>query len=160
MAKKALRGLIFAFLAILLRSAPVAAQASDIAVVVNPDNPVTNISVVDLRKIFNGEKSSWPNGIRVKLIVRPPGSVERQALLRLLRMSQNEYTQYWTGRVYRGEADSEPITLPSIGMVIEAMKVFPGAIAFVDSAYPKPGMPMKIVRIAGHLPGEEGYPLR
>jgi ABC-type phosphate transport system substrate-binding protein len=159
MPKKALPGLIFAFLAVLLRSAPVGAQVSDIAVVVKPDNPVTNISVLDLRKIFNGEKGSWPSGTRVKPIVRPPGSVERQALLRLLRMSENEYAQYWTGRIYRGEADSEPVTLPSIGMVMEAMKVFPGAIAFVDPRDLKPGMPMKIVKIAGHMPGEDGYPL-
>ena len=58
------------------------AQGTDVAVVVNPNSPVTNISSTDLRKILAGEKRSWPGGIPIKLIVRSPGCHERLVLLR------------------------------------------------------------------------------
>jgi hypothetical protein len=70
------------------------AQTSDIAVVVNINNPVANLSLGDLRKIFLGTKRTWPSGTSIKLLVRPPGCNERLALLRLLGMSEREYKQY------------------------------------------------------------------
>lgn len=139
---------------------PSASAQSDIAVVVSPNNSVSNVTVSDLRKIFSGQKRSWPGGVPIKLIVRGPGCRERLTLLRLLGMSESEYKQYWTAQVIRGEADAEPLTVPSFGMEKEAVKLFPGAVALVDAHDVKPGMDMKIIKVEGHLPGEQGYPLR
>ena len=133
------------------------AQGADVAVVVYRDSHVTNVSFTDLRKIFMGEKRSWPGGLPIKLIVRAPGCHERLALLRLMGMSESDYKQYWTAQVIRGEADAEPLAVPSFGMVKEAVKVFPGGIAMVDTLSAKVGM--KVIKIDGHLPGEPGYPL-
>ena len=143
-----------------LLSPPAIGQNTDMAVIVNSNNAVTNLSLVDLRKILAGQKRSWPGGAPVKIMVRGAGSRERIALLRLLGMSEAEYKQYWTAQVFRGEADSEPPVLPSFGMVKEAMKAFPGAIALADSRELKPGMDLKVIRVDGHLPGEDGYPVR
>ena len=139
---------------------PVAcAQRGEVAVIVNPNNPVVNISLADLRKIFTGEKHSWPGGIPVKPIVRAPGSHERLVLLRLLRMSESEFKQFWTAQIFRGEAEAEPLVVPSFGMAIEAARIYPGAIAFVDVQDVKPGRFMKVIRVDRRLPGDEGYPL-
>jgi hypothetical protein len=73
-------------------------------------------------------------------------------------MSEGEYKQYWTAQVIRGEADSEPSIVPSAGMVREAVQAFPGGIGMVDLESVKPGM--KVIKIDGHSPGEQGYPLR
>ncbi len=135
-----------------------AGQGEDVAAVVNPDNPASNLSQADLRKIFAGEKRTWDRGLRIKLIVRLPGCRERLVLLRLLGMSESEYKQYWAAQVFRGEADSEPFAAPSVGMQKEAMKVFPGAISLVNAEDVKPGM--KIIKVDGRLPGTVGYPLR
>ena len=105
-----------------------------------------------------GEKRSWPGGLAIRLIVRPPGCHERFVLLRLLGMSESEYKRYWTAQVFRGEAGSEPAIVPSVGMQKEALAAFPGAISLVDVRDVKPGM--KIVKVEGLLPGETGYPLR
>ena len=139
---------------------PMSAQSSDIAVVVNPMNPVSNVTLADLRKLFGGERRTWPNGGRVKVIVWPPGSNERKTMLRLLGMSESEYKQYWTAQVFRGDADAEPVSVPSFGMVKEATKVFSGAIALVEAQDVKPGMNLKVLRVDGHLPGDPGYPLQ
>jgi ABC-type phosphate transport system substrate-binding protein len=135
------------------------AQRDDIAVIVNPRNSTTNVSSSDLRNIFAGQKHSWSGGVPIKILVRGSGCRERIVLLQILGMSESEYKQYWTAQVVRGEADSEPPTLPSFGMVKEALKVFPGAIALVDIRDLKPGMEIKILKIDGHLPGEDGYPI-
>lgn len=112
----------------------------------------------ELRKIFSGEKRTWPDGSRIKLFARAPGTLERTALLKLLGKSESEYKQYWTGKVYQGEAEAEPMTLPSNGMQREALTAYGGAIALVDSADVKPGM--KALKIDGKLPEDPNYPLR
>ena len=134
---------------------PPAAQSVDVAVVVNANNPLADVSMVELRKMFAGEKHSWPRGLTIKLIVRTPGCHERLVLLRLLGMSESEYKQYWAAAVFRGDASSEPVAVFSNGMQKEAIVAIPGAIALVDSPDLKPGM--KVVKVAGHLPGEPGY---
>lgn len=134
------------------------AQGGEVAVVVNSANPISNLSLADLRKTFAGEKRSWPGGAPIKLIVRPPGSHERLVLLRLLNMSESEYRQHWTAQVLRGEATSEPVIVPSFGMQKEAIVVFLGGITLVDANQIVRGM--KVIKVDGHLPGEPGYPLR
>jgi hypothetical protein len=140
-----------------LAGSPPAARAQDIAVVVSSENPATNLSLGGLRKIFSGEKHSWAGGQHIRLIVRGPGCLERLALLKLLAISESEYKQYWTAQVFRGEAESEPVTVPSLGMQMESLKVFPGAISLVIARDLKPGI--KVIRVDGRLPGEAGYPL-
>jgi hypothetical protein len=90
--------------------------------------------------------------------VLPAGSPEHDALLKLLGMSDREYKQYWLSLVFRGEVESEPTNVPSVGMQMEALSVFPGAITLVKAKNVKSGM--KILKVNGHLPGEDGYPVR
>jgi hypothetical protein len=157
MSLKPIATLLLLGLAILSTATQAIAQAPDTAVVVSPDNPATNISLGDLRKFFAGAKRSWLGGRPVKLVTRGPGCPERLALLRLLAMSETEYKQYWTAQVFRGEADAEPLIVPSVGMQKEALTVFPGAISLVNAADLKPGM--KVIKVDGLLPGATGYAL-
>ena len=41
-----------------------------LAIIVNQSNPVENCSFDELRKIFLGERSHWPNGRRITLVMR------------------------------------------------------------------------------------------
>ncbi|MGA1987769.1 MAG: hypothetical protein ABSG72_16000 [Candidatus Sulfotelmatobacter sp.] len=144
-------------LAILSLAPPVAAQAGDMAVIVNSGNAATNVSLGDLRKMFSGAKRSWAGGQPIKLITRGPGCLERTVLLKLLAMSESEYKQYWTAQVFRGEADAEPLIVPSVGMQKEALKVFPGGISLVSVHDLRPDM--KVLKVDNLLPGAAGYPL-
>jgi ABC-type phosphate transport system substrate-binding protein len=136
---------------------PALAQKGDIAVVVNTNNPVSNLTVGELRSLFAGDKQSWRGGVAVKPFVRAPGTQERVALLKLLGLSEGEYRQNWMSRIFRGEVQEAPPTLPSNGMQKEAVAAFSGGIALMSLQDVKPGM--KVVRINGHLPGEPAYPL-
>ena len=147
-----LTGLIAGFM-----NVPAAVAQKDVAVVVNSNNSASSLTMGELRKIFSGEKRSWPGGGPIKLLVRAPGTHERTALLNLLGMSEGDYKQYWTSQIYKGEATSEPVALPSNGMQKEALALYPGAIALADAAEVKPGM--KVLKVDGHTPGDGNYPL-
>jgi hypothetical protein len=157
MGAKSITTVLLLALAIFSLDPPGTAQINDMAVVVNPGNPATNISFADLRKMFAGAKRSWPGGLPLKLITRGPGCIERLILLKLLAMSESEYKQYWTAQVFRGEADAEPLTVPSLGMQREALSIFPGGITLVNVREVKPGM--KVLKVDGHFPGEPAYPV-
>jgi ABC-type phosphate transport system substrate-binding protein len=155
--KAKLTTVLLAGLIIGLSNVPAASAQNDVAVVVNSNNGTSSVTMGELRKIFNGEKRSWPGGASIKLLVRTAGTHERTAMLNLVGKSESEYKQYWTSQIYKGEATSEPIALPSNGMQKEALGVYPGAIALVDAAEVKPGM--KVLKVDGHTPGDGNYPL-
>jgi len=151
--------LIVGFLCYLSMSPAFLAQGhgADIAVVVNPRNTVSNLTLGELRRIYGGQKGTWSNGTPIKLLVRGEGTRERNCLLGLLGLNETSYKQMWVTTIYRGEATEEPTVLPSNGMQKEALNAFPGGIALVGATDIKPGM--KVLKIHGKLPGETGYPI-
>jgi hypothetical protein len=145
-----------------LPAAPSPAQSApseDIAVIVNATNPAEGISSAELRKLFAGEKRSWPASMPVVLIVRAPQSRERTVLLtHILKMTESEYKQYWVKKIYSGEVPREPTTLFSNPMQIEAIRAERGGIALVSVKDHPTGV--KTLKIDGLSPGEAGYPLK
>ena len=132
---------------------------TDIAVVVNPLNPVDSISSIDLRKIFAGEKQSWSPSLAVFVMVRAPQARERDVLLnQVLKMNEPEYKQYWVKKIQSGEIQREPLALLSNGMQLEAVRAEKGGIALINMADVREGV--KVLKVDGHLPGAEGYVLK
>lgn len=132
---------------------------SDVAVIVNPMNPLDSISSSDLRKIFSGEKLSWGSGLSVEVFVRAPHAHERDVLLnRVLHMTESEYKALWVKKVYSGEAQREPLPLMSNGMQLEAVRAERGGIALIAMQDLHPGV--KVLKVDGKLPGASGYSLR
>ena len=134
-------------------------RGSDLAVVVNSDTPVTDLSLAEVRKVFLGQRQYWNPKLPVILLMRAPVARERDIVLRVIyHMSEEEYTQYWVAQVFRAEVTSPPKSVYSNNMQYELVAAIPGAIAFVDARNVPPGV--KVVRVDGKLPGEKGYPLR
>jgi ABC-type phosphate transport system substrate-binding protein len=155
--KRSINALSLVGLAAIALVSPAIAQESVVAVVVNSSNAITSMAVGELRKVFAGEKRTWPGGRPIQVIVRTAGSHERLVLMKLLSMSEQEYRQYWAALVFRGYVASEPVAVFSNGMEKEAVVAIPGAIALMDTRDVKPGL--KIIKIDGLLPGASGYPL-
>jgi ABC-type phosphate transport system substrate-binding protein len=134
-------------------------EETEVAVIVNPANPIDAISLADLRKIFAGEKQSWGSPGPISLFVRGPGAREREVLLnRVLKMNESEYQQYWVRKVYSGEAPRQPLALLSNGMQLEAIRAERGAIALISVQDIHQGV--KVVKVEGRVPGMNGYPLK
>lgn len=147
---------LFSFALILISTAKGA--QSDVAIIVNFNNSVSNITLAELRKIYLGERQYWKANSPVLLLMRARGSRERAVILQdVFQMSEEQYTQYWVAKVMRAESSDSPAALFSHGMIQQGVKGNEGAIGYVDINDVRPGV--KVLRINGLLPGEPGYPL-
>jgi hypothetical protein len=136
------------------------AYSGEYAVIVNPKNPVQNISSAQLRKLVLGEERFWAGRIPASLILQDERSVERQFVLgRLINMSQTDYRRHWSTLVFRGAATSEPVAVPSNGLASGLVAGQEGALCIIRVDNLPKNDTVKVVRVDGKLPGEAGYPL-
>jgi phosphate transport system substrate-binding protein len=134
-------------------------KGSDMAVVVNPSTPVTDLTMAEVRKVFRGDRQYWTKDVPVVLLIRAPKSRERDVILRTLYdMSEAQFKQYWIAKIFRAEATASPKIVYSNDMAKELVTVIPGAIAFIPQNDVSEGL--KVVKVDGHMPGEPGYPLK
>ena len=134
-------------------------RGTDIAVVVQSETPVSDLSLAEVRKVFLGERQYWNAKMPVVLVIRAPVARERDVVLRVIyQMSEAQFKQYWVAKIFRAEAASPPKIVYSSDMQYELVSAIPGAIAFVDARNVRPGL--KVVRVDGRLPGDQGYELR
>ena len=130
-----------------------------LAIVVNRENPVESLSMAELRTVFLGERSHWPNGRRITLVMMEPGQPERDTMLRdVCRMSESDLRRRYLQGLLTGEVLVSPKTLANPMGVRKFVFNVPGAIGYlrpedVDDS-------VKVVRIDGHLPGDAEYPLK
>ncbi len=136
-----------------------APRESDVAVVVNDETPVTDLSLSEVRKVFLGERQYWNAKLPVVLLIRAPVARERDVVLRVVyQMTEAQFKQYWVAKIFRAEVTSPPKIVYSNDLQYELVSAMPGAIALVDSRNIHPGV--KVVRLDGMLPGDKNYPLR
>ncbi len=132
---------------------------SAIAIVVNPKSSVTNLSFAELRRIFLGEQQFWPDRSKVTLLVRAPVAHERAIVLdEIYRMDEDQFRQYWIGKMFRAEVAGGPKIVYSSDMAMNLVGVIPGSITFVLASAATGDA--KIIRIDGKLPSDPGYPLK
>ena len=129
-----------------------------LAIVVNRSNSVDDLSSTELRRIFLGERSHWPNGRRITLVMREPGEPERKTILRdVCQMNESELKNHFLHGLFTGEILVSPkILATSVGVRKFVFNV-PGAIGYlrlsdVDNT-------VKIVRVDEFLPEDKGYKL-
>ena len=149
---------LFLFSLVFLSSKIGGAQAGDIAVIVNKGNPVQDIRFPELVKIFKIEKKYWDSGEKIYLVLRETGSPEKNVVLKKIYKTDDPGLKtLWLSRIYREDITAFPKTLNSNEAVIRFVRQVPNAIGFIDSSFVDTRV--KVLRIDGDLPGQEGYPL-
>jgi len=135
-----------------------AQQGGEVAVIVNPGNPIDSITTADLKKIFGGDKASW-GGFPVAPFIRAAKAHERDVLLaNVMKMTDAQYQDFWVKKLYSGSAAHEPLAVMSNGMQLEAVRSQKGGIALISAADVKDGV--KVIKVDGVAPGAAGYPLK
>jgi len=133
--------------------------SSSIAIVVHKDTEVDNLNLDELRSIFLADKQFWKNRKRIILLVRAPQSDERDFVLnRIYQMSEAQFRQYWISKMFRSEVPRGPKIVFSTDMTLELVTAIPGSISFMRAIDVSDDV--KLVRIDGKLPSEDGYPLQ
>jgi ABC-type phosphate transport system substrate-binding protein len=141
-------------------TAPGQASAVDqnLAIIVNQANTVDDISLKELRTVFLGERSHWPNGRRITLVMMDPGMEERNAVLRdICRMSETEFSRHFLRGLFTGEVFVSPKTLSSPTGVRKFVFNVPGAIGYVRAA--DVDGTVKVIKVNGHGIDDADYPL-
>jgi len=129
-----------------------------LAIVVNRSNPIDNLSFGELRKIFMGDRSHWPNGHRIAVVMLNYGQPERKTVLRLIyRMDEDGYQDHVLRGMFRGDVFVAPKTLASPEILRKFVFNAPGAIGYLRASDVDDSV--KVVRIDGLLPEEEDYRL-
>src|SRR5208282_6886675 len=100
--------------------------AHHMAVVVNKDNTVQNVTSVHLAKILKGEVKKWSDGKNVVLVLHNSSPGEMATFQHLSKMTEVEVKA-----LFASHKDSIR-TVGSDADVIDAVASTPGAIGFVE----------------------------
>lgn len=129
-----------------------------LAIIVNRENPIENLSMAELRTIFLGERSHWPNGRRITLVMMETGQ-ERDTVVRdVCRMSESDLRRRFLQGLLTGEVLVSPKTLATPVGVRKFVFNVPGAVGYVRPEDVDDSV--KVIRIDGHLPSDADYPLK
>lgn len=158
---RAVTVVLAAVAALTLVPAGAAAARGRVAVVVHRSNALAEVSSAELRRILLGDETRWSGNGKITILLLPPGSEERRAVLKiLLRMTDDDFTRHWISRVFQGEATAGPKTATSPASMLKLVSGLPAALAIVDAEDVPSGDPgVKILRVDGKQPSDEGYPL-
>jgi phosphate transport system substrate-binding protein len=119
------------------------------AVVVNKDNKVDNVTAVHLGKIFRAEIKKWPDGKAVVLVLHKNSEGEAETLERLIKMSPAEL------KTLIATHKDSVMMVDSDADVLKIVQSTPGAIGFVEIH--SIDNTVNVVRVDGKLPMESGY---
>jgi len=130
-----------------------------LAIVVDRSNPASNITMAELREIFIGDRRWWAHDRRIKLAGLQHGTAERETILKkIYKMDDRELGRYFFFEIYRGAPINPPIALQTPSQVRRFVASNPGAIGYLRAS--DVDNSVKVLRINGLLPGDDGYPLR
>jgi ABC-type phosphate transport system substrate-binding protein len=113
---------------------PVQAAGDAIVVIVNNANPVDNLSMGELKKLFLGDRSRWDTGKAVAPVMLAPGAPERTAFLKIAcGMNDADFSKYFLQAAFTGKSVTPPKEVSSAAAVKSFVAASPGAIGFVKA---------------------------
>jgi len=92
-----------AILTVLLM-ASMAVYADEVVIIVHPSNPLTEISVDDVKKIYLGKKKFFPGGSKVIPVDQPKGTESRKFFYGgIIGRSEAKLKSYWSRLIFTGK---------------------------------------------------------
>lgn len=123
--------------------------AHHLAVIVDKDNNVGQVSSNVLSKMFKSEVRKWPDGKNVVIVLHRSSNMEMLVLERLNKMTENDLKAFISA--HKGLfviADSD-------AALLKAVESTPGAFGLVDVR--AVDNKVNVLKVDGKLPLEEGY---
>jgi hypothetical protein len=149
------RGLI---VALLIVSGTTLAMAKDVALIANKGGAVSSVTMPDLVKLCKAQTAHWPDGKAVTLVVRDPASAEMKMVLEKVYGMTSQAVNDLIATANHGRG-SHPaiIVVTSDDDLVHKVAATPGAVGLVDVYAINSSV--DVMKIAGKLPFEPGYPL-
>jgi ABC-type phosphate transport system substrate-binding protein len=125
-----LAAILVAGSALLFHSA--AAAGEEVDIIVNKANTIDGLSLADAKKVFMGDKTTWPSGKRVTVLMLAQGLPERAVVLRqIYKMPEEDLGQYFTAAAFAGKISAPPKETATAALMKQAVAANPGAIGYV-----------------------------
>jgi phosphate transport system substrate-binding protein len=128
-----------------------------IAVIVSPENPISDLSVEQLRAVFSGEITNW----------KQLGGTDRP--IELVNRDEASGTREAFKKIVMGDTlfDRRAAVLPGTGQVRDVVARAPGAIGYISLGFVEPrfnNVPVKALKVDGVAPSEktvadQSYPI-
>ena len=130
--------------------------SAQLAVVVNSGNPVDELSLDQLRRLYLGQASTFPSGKHARLATHAPSvnAFDHSAL----DLQPEIVRSRWMAILFRGETTAVPAALATAEEVKKFVQDHPDAIGYLPVSAADGSM--KILRIDGRRPTDPGYPIR
>jgi len=149
---------IFVFFAL----APLARAGDAIVVIVNAANPVENLTVGELKKLFLSDRSKWDTGKSVAPVMVAAGAPERTSFLKIVcGLNDADFSKYFLQAAFTGKSATPPKEVGSAAAVKSVVGNSPGAIGFVRAGdVSGSDTTVKIVKVDGASATDAGYKLK
>lgn len=145
-------------LALLLAGGTSLAEAKDVALIANKGSAVASVTMPDLVKLCKAQTPHWPDGKAVTLVVRDPSSAEmRMVLEKVYGMSSQAVNELIATANHGKSTHPAIVVVTSDDDLVRRVASTPGAIGLVDVYAINSSV--DVMKIAGKLPFEPGYPL-
>jgi hypothetical protein len=134
------------------------ASARDFALVSNKANTVSTITLADLIKLCKGQTNRWPDGKVVTFIMRNPSAPEMKFFLEKIYELPEPQVMDVINTANHGRAGHPAVMIvDSDEDLVNKVASIPGAVGVVDVYAINSSV--AVVKVAGKLPLEPGYPL-
>lgn len=107
-------------------------SATEVALIVNRDNPVTSLTLAQVKQIFLGQKHFWPHGNSVTLLLHEEDAIHQRFVQQLLDKSPRQYQLYWKRELFSGTG-VPPRRHPDDLAIKSAVAADPDAISYIDA---------------------------
>lgn len=145
-------------IAVLTLGSTTLALAKDIAFIANKGGAVSGVTMPDLVKLCKAQTNRWPDGKAVTLIMRDPASAEMKMVLEKLYSMTPEAVNELIVTANHGRANHPAIVVVnSDDELVKKVASTPGAVGLVDVYAINSSV--DVMKVAGKLPFEPGYPL-
>ena len=107
---------------------------ADVVVVVHKDNPITELSQLDVKRIFLGKSKSFSTGAKAIPIDQINTSkIRHEMYKKIIKKSTSQLKAYWSKLVFTGKG-SPPLIVDSDLDVLHLVAANPNMIGYMDSS--------------------------
>lgn len=134
----------------------VSVSSAQIAIIVNKNNPINELSISELRAIFFGKSIYFSNNVPVLLCDFAP---DRSAFCdKTFGFTEKRMSQHWFQLIFSGSAATPPKNFKYENNLLDFVAEHEKAIGYIDISRVKLNK-VKVIKIEGKGPEEEGYVL-
>ena len=107
---------------------------AEVAVVVNPGNDITEISVKDAKRLYLGKTGKFPDGGKADVVDQKVGEGSRDTFYKnVVGKSESQAKSYWSKQIFTGKG-TPPEAIGGDAEVKAKVSADPKAIGYIDSS--------------------------